>query len=208
MSKFVEKVTGFVTCQWQNDTQLLLFKHPYAGIQIPAGTVEEGETLEDALLREVVEETGLIGNTAVTLTHYLGSHVEKLPSDQCLIAQKTKVYARPDVTSFDWAYLPRGLMMNVNRLEGEFTQVTYEEFDQVPDPNFVSMAITGWVPNTVLADGRRRHFYHLTCHVRPDDSWTVFTDSHQFTLFWASLSALPNIIQPQDEWLAFLPSSF
>ena len=33
--------------------------HPDAGTQVPAGGVESGERLEDAVIREVTEETGL-----------------------------------------------------------------------------------------------------------------------------------------------------
>ena len=42
--------------------RLLLFthpKHPEAGIQVPAGSVEEGEKPEDAAMREAEEETNL-----------------------------------------------------------------------------------------------------------------------------------------------------
>ena len=59
IDKFLPKVTAFVTRTGQDGTKLLLFRHPNAGIQIPAGTVEEGEMLEQAALREVAEETGL-----------------------------------------------------------------------------------------------------------------------------------------------------
>ncbi len=44
--------------------RLLLFTHPRspeAGIQVPAGSVEEGEDPADAALREAFEETGLSG---------------------------------------------------------------------------------------------------------------------------------------------------
>ena len=51
-SGVIEKVTAFVTRQWEGERQLLLFKHPYAGVQIPAGTVEVGESPEQAALRE------------------------------------------------------------------------------------------------------------------------------------------------------------
>ncbi|UCC64852.1 MAG: NUDIX domain-containing protein [Anaerolineae bacterium] len=63
-----EKVIAYITA----GDKLLLFRHPHhpeAGIQVPAGTVEEGESLEAAVLREAREETGL-GNLAIR--SYLG----------------------------------------------------------------------------------------------------------------------------------------
>jgi 8-oxo-dGTP pyrophosphatase MutT (NUDIX family) len=51
---------------------LLVFRHPHApeaGIQVPAGTVEEHEQAEGAVLRETYEKTGL---THLTLNCFLG----------------------------------------------------------------------------------------------------------------------------------------
>lgn len=47
-----------------HDEKLLVFTHDevpleVAGIQVPAGTIDEGETPEAAVVREVLEETGL-----------------------------------------------------------------------------------------------------------------------------------------------------
>jgi ADP-ribose pyrophosphatase YjhB (NUDIX family) len=52
--------------------QLLVFSHtdhPEAGIQIPGGTVEENESLDGAILREVHEESGLC---SLVIRQYLG----------------------------------------------------------------------------------------------------------------------------------------
>ena len=59
----VNKVLAYITRQKAGRNQLLVFDHrhsPKAGSQVPAGTVEAGEPLEDALWREVEEESGLV----------------------------------------------------------------------------------------------------------------------------------------------------
>jgi hypothetical protein len=66
------------------------------------------------------------------------------------------------------------------------------------------MSITGWVPDGVLADRWVRYFYQLEYRGPSEERWTAFSDNHTFTLFWAPLSDLPEIIPPQDEWLEYL----
>ena len=56
------KILAYITRQRDGATQLLVFTHrdyPEAGVQVPAGTVEPGESIEAALFREVHEESGL-----------------------------------------------------------------------------------------------------------------------------------------------------
>jgi 8-oxo-dGTP pyrophosphatase MutT (NUDIX family) len=200
-----EKVTAFITRHSGHGHELLLVEHPHAGIQIPAGTVEDGETPEAAVLREAAEETGL---TSLSVRLYLGCAQSRLPQGQRTVVRSTRVYARPDTTSFDWAYLRKGIVVMVNRRAVGFSQVTYEEFDRVPEPQYVTMCITGWVPDDALADRTERHFFHLEPKEGTEERWVVRADNHLFTLFWAPLAALPEIIPPQDEWLQFLRGQF
>jgi 8-oxo-dGTP pyrophosphatase MutT (NUDIX family) len=64
-----QKVTAYIT----QGGRLLVFSHihhPKAGIQVPAGTVAPGESLQEAVLRECREETGL---DELEITRYLGA---------------------------------------------------------------------------------------------------------------------------------------
>jgi 8-oxo-dGTP pyrophosphatase MutT (NUDIX family) len=57
---------------------LLVFRHPEtpeAGIQVPAGTIEDAERPDDAVMREALEETGLGG---LTLVRFLGEQVRDM----------------------------------------------------------------------------------------------------------------------------------
>jgi 8-oxo-dGTP diphosphatase len=68
------KVMAYIT----HHHHLLVFRHlgaPEAGIQVPAGKVEEQEQAEDAVLREAYEETGL---THLTLNCFLGEQERDL----------------------------------------------------------------------------------------------------------------------------------
>ena len=93
---FIEKVTAFITRQKLDVLEILLFNHPYCGIQIPAGTVNLNEDHSKAILREVAEETG-IKNCFIKL--YLGFQ-DTIPSEnKFIVSKKAYVYARPDKKS-------------------------------------------------------------------------------------------------------------
>ncbi len=58
----VQKAYGFVLREGADGCELLVFEHagmPEAGLQVPGGTIEEGETPIRAVAREVLEESGL-----------------------------------------------------------------------------------------------------------------------------------------------------
>lgn len=66
--KITNKVVAYIT----RADHLLVFTHPEApeaGIQVPAGSLEPGESPAEGALREAIEETGL---TALTLLAPLG----------------------------------------------------------------------------------------------------------------------------------------
>lgn len=70
-----QKAYAFIT----HGDHLLVFAHrdhPEAGIQIPGGTIEAGETPDQAVRREAFEETGL---TELVFSAYLGKELVQLP---------------------------------------------------------------------------------------------------------------------------------
>ena len=64
----VRKAFAYIT----HNSRLLIFSHPLepaAGLQVPAGTMHDGETPDQAVLREATEETGLEG---LRIVRFLG----------------------------------------------------------------------------------------------------------------------------------------
>lgn len=72
MPPIVEKVYAYIV----QDGELIVFDEPdfpEAPRQVPGGTVEPNEALDDAVLREAYEETGLTG---LSIVRYLGHYKE------------------------------------------------------------------------------------------------------------------------------------
>lgn len=84
----IKKVVPIILRQHDLGLQLLVFQHPLAGIQIVKGTVELNESLEEAALRELFEETGI---QSAHIQKFLGIHYPKENGpDWCVFVCETQ----------------------------------------------------------------------------------------------------------------------
>lgn len=201
MPSIMHKVTAFVIRDTPAAPELLILEHPFAGLQLPAGTWEPGETPAEAALREAQEETGL---AQLEIVRELAVVDTDMGPNRAIMGRTQKVYSRPDVTSLCWAHIRSGLGVNVLRRVEGWAHVRFTEWDVWPQPNYASYEITGWLPDDALCDVQRRHFYLLRPTTETPDRWTTFSDNHIFTLFWAPLDNLPALVDMQQEWLQHL----
>ncbi len=186
-SETIGKVTAFITRETDSGRQLLVFRHPSAGIQLPAGTMERGETPEIAVLREAHEETGL---TDVEIAAHLGTMVERMDGWHLLT----------DPYTFDSGVkLTRGWPVHVISGEGENDYVCYE-FQHDSDGFHDDPAKTGWLPRRLLTTRVRRHLLHLITTAPTLERWTNYEDDeHIFALYWAALDV--KLSGWQQAWL-------
>lgn len=207
MTLAIHKVTAFITRERPGGRELLVFQHPTAGIQLPAGTVEAGESPETAVLREVTEETGL---TQVNIIRYLGQMENELAPNERVLTRPIQIRSTPDLTSLPFKKMfTRGVTVQFEAQQGSFTIVSYLEYDRFPDPTCIDFQIIGWVPNEAVSSKKPRHFFHLNCVEETAVSWSLPTDNnHIFAPFWAPLTPKPALVPPQQKWLDIVYDQF
>ena len=196
----LEKVTALITRGTGAGQEVLVFQHPSASIQIPAGTVEEGEDIETALWREVREETGL---TDLTLLARLGEETVALPSDRRVLLRTVPMLSEPAAASPVLGLtLRRGLWVNETAVRSGWAQVRFEEYEARGAALVVSGATTGWVPSDALTRRVVRHFFHLEAHSPTPDLWRQEGEPGcEFVLYWVPLTHDPGLVSGQAEWL-------
>jgi len=197
----IEKVVSFITRKKNNNIELLLFKHPSNDIQVPAGTVDEGEDHFDAAIREGYEETGLNAFKDIKLLGYEDIHIT---NGEFMIEKNTKVYSRPNSNSLNWIEIRRGIYASDVQYKNGYNQITYQEYDDVNNPNYISYQITGWVPRESLTKNIRRFFYRLNYQEESEDKWEWITDNHSVEIFWVPIKKMPIINNYQQRWLKYL----
>ena len=203
----LQNLTSFVVRHAQHDVgarEVLLLRHPFTGLQFPAGLMEAGEAPEAAALRVAAEQTGLDG---IGWAAPAGVTVEEVVGAGWLVAQTTPVFFRPDARSQSWAILRRGVSVASERETGDFVQITYEEVDRAPSPQFLTARITGWAPRAALAKVRRRHFFVLPFEDDTAAAWAMSDGRDDYVLFWAPIEHLPALMPPQDQWIPYLTAA-
>ncbi len=79
-----QKVLAYITRERNGRTELLVFDHvdfPDAGTQVPAGSIDPGESPDQAVVREALEEVGVEG---LRIVSYLGCHPFQVPEGEAL----------------------------------------------------------------------------------------------------------------------------
>ena len=197
----IDKVTAFVTQKRPFAPHLLLFQHPTAGIQLPAGTVEPGESPQTAVVRETIEETQV---TNLTVRLQLAFSENDLQPGERVLNQTVRARSQPDPDSLPFAYeMSRGMVVvPTGRQENGFLHIRHEEYDRLPNPTMIYQLVDGWIPETAVSPLRRRFYFWLTCADITEDSWSVVSDGgREFRPFWAPLNNLPPLVPPQAGWL-------
>lgn len=196
----VHKVTAFITRDLNGKRELLVFQHPNAGIQLPAGTVERGENIQKAVLREAREETGI---QTFALESHLSDIENELREGECIITRTVHVRIEPNQAAMPYERtLGRGGTVQYRTTQNGWSHISCIEYDRVPDPQYIRWNITGWVPNDAISHHKPRHFYHLTTSEQTPDQWSLKSDGdHIFKPFWTPLSPKPNLVPSQNKWL-------
>jgi 8-oxo-dGTP pyrophosphatase MutT (NUDIX family) len=193
------KVTAFVTRETDLGRELLVFRHPNAGVQLPAGTIEPEESPEAAVLREVWEETGL---TRVEIVRSLDIMMQPLAPDERVLLQSAHLLSASDTSALHMdTVLHRGWRVRLKRIEGEFAEVAYEAFEMHVQL-VVTSSVEGWLPANLLTQRVERHLFHLHLTASAPDGWQHPADmGHTFQLYWAALDEINDLVPVQQDWL-------
>lgn len=199
----IQKVTALITRDTPRGRDLLVFYRPDDGMtQLPAGTVEDDESLDDAVLRETAEETGL---TAVRVIRKLGTFSQPLEPDALLALDTHLLCIAPGEVNGAFS-IRRGLLVHVQETAPEWSRVLYREYnyDPITETTVTAWEEIGWVPTRILTDHSERHFYHLTPTEPTPERWTIIDggdNDRLLELYWTPLDGDPVIVPKQRWWV-------
>ncbi len=189
MSTELRKVACFVVSTLE-PRRLLIFKHPTAGYQLPAGTVELDEDALEAGAREVREETGISVDRSAGVV--LGSAVMPLPKGK-------RILLRNDAMD---PLLKRGHIVRLESQSSLSATIAREELDLRVDPPVTRTLGHHDVDPSMLGTSIDRYFVRFSYQLETaEQEWQISADGHTFTVRWAALDTIPELAGDQQLWL-------
>jgi 8-oxo-dGTP pyrophosphatase MutT (NUDIX family) len=179
--------------------ELCVFWHAGSGIQVSAGSIEDGETFEEGALREAFEETAL---RDLELVAYLGATTYDLTGDWSTLRRRVELRATPhaDAEKTAWTLVRNHNVIVRERVPG-FARVC-----PIPPPEPDSTPVVtfdGWVAAEDLYSVQERRFFHLRAPLDSPDKWrTLENGEHDLHLYWVPLAPKPTLlIESNQAWL-------
>lgn len=199
----IEKVSAFILRPSASGPEILIFDHPYTGMQIPAGTVEVDETPENAVLREVREETGL---KQLSIVEKVGVDHQFNSANEAILTQTMRCLGWPAATAQRIGPLfTRGMHLQTFERKVNFTHIRYKETDFNQTPAKTLLEVDGWLPSEFLTREFQRHFYVIACEEETKPRWSYQGDGGlTYFLRWVALEPKPQLSGNQIEWLRYL----
>lgn len=105
----------WVICRYKN--KWLLTKHKERGMEFPGGKVEEGETAEQAAIREVEEETGGLVDTIRYIGQYFVDGKRQAVVKNVYYAIIDKLITKESYMETEGPHLLKKLPKNIKQLE-------------------------------------------------------------------------------------------
>ena len=186
----IRKAVAFVVTKGA-PRHLLVFRHPVAGIQLPKGTVEQGESAVDGAVREVWEETGyavcsnpvVLSKTSTTLDPRSAVLLDDVEVGPHTILRGHTVRVLRQKTSSD------------------LIPIRQEIFDYGTSPPTLLSAHGGEVHPDQLARTVERTFVLFVEETAPFKRRLHRADGHEFEVFWTPFRRDVSLVERQAGWL-------
>jgi 8-oxo-dGTP pyrophosphatase MutT (NUDIX family) len=184
----LQKVTAFVVTA-ASPRHLLVFQHPLAGLQLPAGTVEPDEPPAEAAAREVGEETGI----RVDEGEQLDDERRRLGGDRAAMLRTVTV---GDET------LRRGHPVRIlDTSDPQAVAIRREIYDYEVSPPQLIESTDAEVPADAVTRQLHRWFYCFVVDAETHERWTREADGHEFEVHWTPLRRDVPLVDEQSRWL-------
>jgi 8-oxo-dGTP pyrophosphatase MutT (NUDIX family) len=181
----------------RGNSELLVFRQDRGGVQVPAGTVEFGEEVATAAVRELQEETGVLVQSVTALF----SLEEQGEVDERVVVAALPLHEAPDISSSIIMPSLWRTWVRVREVTGEFARVAVESWDLDRVPATVSVSTEGFVLASALRTHQLRHVFHAVAPANAPERWEVFAeDQYFFRCYWAPLDN-HGLIDPHRRWV-------
>lgn len=210
----IEKVAAFIIRAGSSGPELLVFRQPGGGLQLPGGSIETGETAVAAAVRETAEETGLTG---LRVERIISSLAGPPPENLYALLEPVPMIISGSEDRF---VAGRGWLVSIADEEGENVRVIYRERDWDAATEKIVWQAAGVARRTALTDRVVRHLVLLRCDRPQPDEWdwqSVGDAGGVYRCLWLPLvaSATPegpdwrlpagaHLLGEQDSWMACL----